>query len=212
MNAVILYEESLYTDDKNAAKKAFKLAPHLEQISLHYAGILQKEREYRDAKKVIMQTFEVAPTRKLFAQYVNCGEQLSIKDKMQSAEKLTYVAPESWIAYFGLAEIEVQEKMYLNAFQNLLVAYSKEQYDFIAELLTDVAEKLKEPKPLSAKEILSRTLDSKSVNFVWQCSVCGREESEWKSICDYCNHVATFNYVEREETKKIQLESKPDFL
>ncbi|MCR5224895.1 MAG: hypothetical protein K6C34_02325 [Alphaproteobacteria bacterium] len=212
VQAVILYEKSLLFDDKDLAKQAFKLAPQLETLSLHYANALLKEREYRDAQKVIARTFEIAPSQKLFQKYIECGEQLSIKDKMKLAEKLTCVAPESWIAYFGLAEMEVQEKMYQAAFQNLLVAYSKEQYDFIAKLLVDVAEKLEEPKPLSAQEVLSRSLDVKHVVFVWKCSVCGQEESCWKTVCDCCNHVATFQFVEHEGTQKIQLEAPSEFL
>ncbi len=212
MNAIIAHEKSLLSDDRDLAKRAFKLAPQLEMLSLHYAEMLLREREYRDARKVIARTFEIAPTQKLFQKYITCGEHLSIEDKMELAEKLTYVAPESWIAYFGLAEMEVQEKMYQEAFQNLLVAYSKNQYDFIAKLLVDVAEKLDEPKPLSAVEVLSRNLDMTHVRFAWQCSVCGNEAHSWRSVCECCNHVGTFAFIETEDTQKNQLEDTSEFL
>ena len=212
MKAIIAYEKSLLSDDRDLAKRAFKLAPQLEAVSLHYADMLIREREYRDARKVIAKTFEIAPTQKLFQKYITCGDHLSITDKMKLAEKLTYVAPESWIAYFGLAEMEAQEKMYHAAFQNLLVAYSKEQYDFIAKLLVNVAERLEEPKPLSAVEVLSHTLEVTHVKFVWQCSACGNEVPSWRSVCECCNHVDTFAFIETEDSRKNQLEVTAEFL
>ena len=70
VQAVILYEKSLLFDDKDLAKQAFKLAPQLETLSLHYANALLKEREYRDAQKVIARIFEIAPSQKLFQKYL----------------------------------------------------------------------------------------------------------------------------------------------
>jgi uncharacterized membrane-anchored protein len=189
MEAVICSEEGMIAGDMDMVARAFRLAPQLHRNAIYYAESLMKKKEYRKARKVLRKSFEKQQLSEIFDKYISCGNAVSTMDKIKSARKLVDEAPESWVCYYGIAQLALQEDMLLLAFENLRMAYEKAQYDFIADQLMKVAGRLDEPKPLSAINILSNPLKSSPTTFVWKCTGCGSEENEWVPVCNHCNRV-----------------------
>jgi HemY protein len=194
IEAIIHSEEGIFTKNIDLVKKAYKLAPELTDNAIFYAEWLLKDKEYRSARKVLQKTFKSFPNQEVFDRYVSCGEDFSDVDKVKLGKKLADEAPESWVGYFGLAKLLMRVDMLQSAFQNLLMAYNREQYDFIAGELTRVAGMLSDPKPAAAAEILLIPPKSKRVIFLWRCSECGTEEMHWVAICRHCNGIADYHW------------------
>jgi uncharacterized membrane-anchored protein len=192
IEAIICFEEGFFTKNIGLIKKAFMLAPELTDNAIFYAECLMKDKEYRNARKVLLKTFKIFPTQDVFDRYVSCGEDTSDLDRIKLGKKLVNEASESWVGYFGLAKLLMEADMRQPAFQNLLMAYDREQYDFIASELRKVAGMLSDPKPTAAAEILLKPLKSKRVAFLWRCAECGAEEGRWTAICGCCNGIGDY--------------------
>lgn len=208
IESIICYEESLSTNDMDLAKKAFRLAPYLETIALHYANILIKSGENRLAKKVIKRAFLHIQTQKLFQTYISCAD--SLDEKIKSAYRLIDASADSWIPYFGLAQLQIQKDEYDDAFHNLLVAYEKANYDFIAELLKETAKKINDPQ--SQTLLMLNDLKCKHACFCWSCSNCKHTKSHWSSICDCCNYTGTYGLTTQEGNGSVIEEKSVDLI
>lgn len=204
IESIICFEESKLTNDIELVKKAFKLAPYLEDVALHYANALMKDKEYRVAKKVIRQAFSYTQTQRLFQAYVSCAE--SIDEKIKLAHKLIDAVSKSWVPYFELAQLEIQKGEYDNAFHNLLIAYDKAQYDFIANELINTAKKINDPE--SQTVLMLNSLKFKHVRFRWECSNCKNKDDHWKTVCNRCNYTGTYEPVEEENCGNV-IDEKP---
>ncbi|MDR2765873.1 MAG: hypothetical protein LBB63_00190 [Holosporaceae bacterium] len=194
MEAVICSEEGAATGDIDLVRRAFRLAPQLSRNAIFYSALLMKEREYRKARKILRKSFGKQPLPEVFDRCLSGGN-TTAADRMKLAGKLVSEAPESWVGYYGMAKLAIQEDMLPLAFKNLQTAYGKEQYDFIAHELTKVAGRLEEPKPPTAAAILANPPKSRAVTFVWKCADCGAEEKEWVPVCDHCNRIAEHRWT-----------------
>jgi tetratricopeptide (TPR) repeat protein len=198
IEAIIYSEEGIQNQNPDLTKRAFKLAPELSDNAIVYAEHLINKSEYRSARDVLRKSFVAAPNREVFNKYISVGKDLSHLDQIKLASNLISDVPWSWIGYYELAKLFLQEGMIQSAFQNLLVAYEKEPFDFIGNELTKVAENLEDPKPAQAIEILSQPLKLKRVNFIWKCAHCGSEEPHWESVCKFCNRIAEYERIQKE--------------
>lgn len=190
--AVFLYEKSLLTSDESLAKKAFNLQPDLTMCAMHYANLLRQQNEYRAAKKVLCKSFERNPAQNLFQAYSNCGDSLSIMDRLKLGEKIATYAPDSWIPQYELGKIAFEAEMYPTALQYFETAYERCHYDFIARKILLTSHQLDEAPPIMNESIV--------VNFVWQCSHCGAVASDWLSVCPRCYGIGTYLLTAQEQT------------
>lgn len=197
VEAIIYSEEGIANKNIDLLKKAFKLAPELTETAIQYADILCANGEYKDARKILLKSFQHQPTLELYDKYISCGKLLDISDRLKLAEKIMEEAPDSWIVYFEFAKITMQNGMIQIAFRHFLKAYNKEKYDFIAEQLAAAAKMLDDPKPQAAIDVLSNPLLSKQVDFIWRCKECGNEEKQWIAICNHCNRIGEYFFTER---------------
>jgi thioredoxin-like negative regulator of GroEL len=197
VEAVIYSEEGIAHKNIDLLEKAFKIEPGLTENAIHYADYLSKKGEYRNAQKVLLQSFKCTQIYDVYERYINCGENISNSDRFKFAEKIMNEAPDSWIVYFEFAKIALQNGMILMAFQNFFKAYQKEHYDFIVERLVETAKMLDEPKPQSAVDVLSTPLASKHVQFIWKCRHCGNEEKRWIPVCNHCGRIGEYVNEER---------------
>jgi len=195
IEAVIYSEEGIEKKDPELLERAFELAPELSRNAINYAEFLAENEEYKNARRVLRKSFMNCPNQKVFDKYISIDGNLSNFDKIKLAKKIIDCASESWIGYFELSKMLIQEGMMIQAFYNLLIAYEKGQYDFIANALTKIADQLNDPKPVEAQRIIANPLKSKHVRFVWKCSHCGTEESDWMPVCKYCNRIAGFKEI-----------------
>ncbi|MDR3155590.1 MAG: hypothetical protein LBT90_00615 [Holosporaceae bacterium] len=198
--AVINYEEGIDTGNPSFLHKAFDLNPALSNNALCLADHLMANGEYREARHVLIKSFHHSPHSEIFDKYISCGEDLSSMDSMNFAKKIIKKAPGSWMGYYGLANLALAEKMFPLAFQNFLLAYHREPYDFIVEKLKEAAALVKDPKPPAMQEMLSSPLSPKHVDFVWKCGYCGNQEKIWMPVCNNCDAVAEFAYGEEEKS------------
>ncbi len=197
VEAIIYSEEGIANKNIDLLKKALKLAPELAETAIQYADILCVNGEYKDARKILLKSFQHQPTLELYDKYISCGELLDISDRLKLAEKIMEEAPDSWIVYFEFAKIAMQKGMMQIAFHHFLKAYNKEKYDFIAEKLVTSANLLDDPKPQAAIDILSNPLSTKHIDFIWRCKECGNEEKQWIAVCNHCNRIGEYFFMER---------------
>ncbi|GHT93576.1 hypothetical protein FACS1894122_08990 [Alphaproteobacteria bacterium] len=196
VEALVCSEEGMHTNDISLVVDAYELAPELIENSIYYVDFLIKEKRYKDARKALLKAYEKNPTMELFCRYISCEQDASNLDKIGFAEKAVDLSPLSWIGYYGLGEIAMHEGLYKIAFENLLLAYGKKHYNFIADKLVKSASSMTE-KPQSAIDILSSTLETENVEFVWKCKNCGSEDAKWISICPHCDRIAEYEPFER---------------
>lgn len=187
IEAIILAEEGVATADVNLFKRAFKLAPELSDNAMRYAEALVEDGEYKNAQKVLIESFSVANIRELYDRYICCGKNLSKTDELKLAEKIMNKIPDSWLVHFRFAEIALKNNMKRLAFKHFLSAYEKAPYDFIARKLEETSAILGE----SANPLFSKT-----VRFVWKCCHCGHEISKWRAVCDHCDWIGEYEYRE----------------
>ncbi|GHU19081.1 hypothetical protein FACS189472_08360 [Alphaproteobacteria bacterium] len=196
VEALVYSEEGMHTNDISLVHDAYDLAPELMDNSVRYADFLIKEKRYKEARKTLLRTYGKNPTMELFCRYLSCEQDASNLDKIRFAEKAIDISPSSWIAYYGLGEAAMHEGLHKIAFDNLLLAYERKHYNFIADKLVKSASSL-DPKPQSALDILSGTLETENVEFVWKCRHCGNENAQWISICPHCDRIAEYEPFER---------------
>ncbi|GHU14146.1 hypothetical protein FACS189449_10420 [Alphaproteobacteria bacterium] len=197
VEALIYSEEGMHRDNMALVSEACDLAAELTKNSVYYADYLIKDKKYKDARRVLLNAYEKNPTMELFCRYISCEHDVSNLDKIRFAEKAIDVSPALWIGYYGLGEIAMREDLDKIAFDNLLQAYEKKHYDFIAKKLVKAASSLQDPKPQAALDILSGTLETENVEFVWKCKNCGSENAKWFSICPHCDRIAEYEPFER---------------
>jgi uncharacterized protein HemY len=199
VEALVYSEEGIHTQKINLVHDAYNLAPELIENSIYYADFLIKNEEYKDARKILLRSYEKRPTMELFCKYISCDPRASNLDKIKFAEKAIDAVSTSWIGYYGLGEIAMQEGLSRIAFDNFEKAYEKKHYDFIAEKIMKSAELLQDPKPPLAMELLSGDahLETESVEFVWKCQNCGAESPRWIANCPNCNRIAEYEPFER---------------
>ncbi len=195
VEAIIYFNEGVNAQDIDSMKKAFKLAPELTENAIRYADVLISEEKYKDARKVLIKSFVSLPTFELYEKYISLGRNLSEKTKF--AEKIMKEESDSWIVYFGLAKLAMENGFIQLAFQNFLKAYNKKQYNFVAEGLLESVKMLPDPKPKEAIDISESALASNRVEFLWRCENCGIEEKNWTDICKHCNRVGECAPLER---------------
>ncbi len=188
VEAVIYFEKWKRSLELSDLKKAHKLAPQIPDIAIIYADELQKSDEIRSAEKALLRNFELFPSIKVFEKYVMLGD-----DKVKRGEKLLKVALQSWVPYYCLAKICVEEEMIALASNYISQAYDLDHYSFIA----DEFAKINALQNNNAS--LIGVTESKNVKFFWRCSKCGDRSEKWKSGCSCCMSVATYSYVEELE-------------
>lgn len=195
IEAVIYAEEAFYRGKIELSKRAYKLAPSLIKNSLYYADYLISRGELKEARKVLKNTFESAPHQEIFQKFVYSDMSNDNFDRIKLAEKLIEANSNSWIGYYGLAKLLLKEDMLQAAFNNLMIAYEKTNFDFVLNELLNVAHAFSDPKPEVVRLMLSKTNYSKHVEFLWKCKNCSNIEQEWTPICDYCKAIATYEYA-----------------
>ncbi|MBR1733891.1 MAG: hypothetical protein IJ730_00325 [Alphaproteobacteria bacterium] len=193
VRAIIYAEKGKATNSPNLLKRAFKLAPELSENALLYADYLIRNKEYRSARRVLIEAFEHVQIRELHSKYILCGKNLSDSDILKLAEDFIEDVPNSWLAHYEFAKIALRNDLIKLAFKHFLIAYEKEQYDFIATKLEEVAQKL------GTEVAIPKNLVSKPVRFLWKCKHCGNESSEWIPICDHCDWIGEYVYEETYE-------------
>lgn len=199
VEALVYSEEGIHSHNINLVYEAYNLAPELTENSIYYADFLIKEEEYKNAKKVLLHSYQKRPTMELFCKYISCDPQISNLDKIKLAEKAINAVPDSWIGYYGLGEIALQEDLRRVAFDNFAKAYEKKHYDFIAEKVMKSATLQQDPKTPFAMDLLAGNilLETESVEFGWKCQNCGAESIRWTSICRHCDRIAEYEPFER---------------
>jgi uncharacterized protein HemY len=199
VEALIYSEEGMHTHNINFVYEAYNLAPELTENSIYYADFLIKEEKYKDARKVLLHSYQKRPIMELFCKYISCDPQVSNLDKLKLAEKAIEFVPDSWIGYYGMGEIAIQEDLGRVAFDNFVKAYEKKHYDFIAEKVMKSAALQQDPKSSFAMDLLAGNipLETESVEFVWKCQNCGAESIRWTSICLHCDRIAEYEPFER---------------
>ncbi|MDR1334927.1 MAG: hypothetical protein LBJ19_01470 [Holosporaceae bacterium] len=201
ISAVVNHEEGVYANNPILLQKAFDQDPGLTRNAILLANHLMADSEYSEARCVLSKSFLQSPHPEVFDKYVSCGKNLSPLESMNLAGKMIKRAPDSWISYYGLANLALEGKMFSLAFQNFLLAYRLESYDFIAEKLKETTALLKDlSESLTMQEILPTLLPQKHVDFVWKCKCCGNQEMEWMPVCDICDAIGEFYYGEQEKS------------
>ncbi len=188
IEAVVYFEKWRQNSDLSDLKKAHKLAPKIPDIAIAYADELLKNDEKRSARKTLMRNFELSPSIEIFDKYVALDE-----DKIRRGEKLLNAAPQSWVPYYCLAKICVEEEMPTLAFEYISRAYELAHYSFIADELAKIN------ALQNNGEALMDLSEAKPVRFFWRCSKCGDHSVKWRSVCPCCMSVATYSYVEEFE-------------
>lgn len=214
VNAIICAEEGAETNNSNFLKTAFKMAPELTTNALLYAEYLEKNGEYRQARKVLLESFKRVHTPELYYRYTSCGNDLSDADILKFARKIAESVPESWLVHFELAKKAQENGISAVAFQNFLKAYEIKPYNFIEARLKEAA-KIVESVNDKAKEIIEKSdisIESKalivplsnlnsfsgSIQFLWRCQHCGHESKQWVPVCDECGWIGEYRYEEKE--------------
>lgn len=189
--------------DEDSIKRAFKLAPELWENALNYAKHLSQKHEYRKARDVLLTSFKLNNIKILYDAYISCGNNSDV-EKLKSAEKVVDSVDESWIPYFGLADLAFKMGMYQVAFANFKKAYLLEQFSFIAEMLIKSAKKLEESGLEVDEEFLNNPMKSKKVEFVWKCDHCGYEDADYDYICKNCSRIAEYKMIYKiSESSKV---------
>lgn len=188
IEAVVYFEKWKKSSDLSDLKKAHKLAPKISDIAVTYAEELLKNDEKRSARKALMRNFELSPSIEIFNKYVSLDE-----DKIKRGEKLLNAAPQSWVPYYCLAKICVEEEMPALAFEYISRAYDLAHYNFIADELARIN------ALQNNGENLMDLSEAKPVRFFWRCSKCGDHSVKWRSVCPCCMSVATYSCVEEFE-------------
>ena len=188
IEAVVYFERWKQNSDLSDLKKAHKLAPQIPDIAVAYADELLKNDERRSARKVLMRTFERSPSIEIFNKYVALGE-----DKIKEGEKLLRAAPQSWVPFYCLAKICVEEEMSTLAFEYISRAYELARYSFIADELAKIN------SLQNSGETLIDLSEAKPVKFFWRCTKCGEHSVKWRSVCPCCISVAAYSHVEEPE-------------
>lgn len=188
IEAVVYFEKWKKSSDLSDLKKAHKLAPKISDIAVAYAEELLKNDEKRSARKALMRNFELSPSIEIFNKYVSLDE-----DKIKRGEKLLNAAPQSWVPYYCLAKICVEEEMPTLAFEYISRAYDLAHYNFIADELARIN------ALQNNGENLMDLSEAKPVRFFWRCSKCGDHSVKWRSVCPCCMSVATYSCVEEFE-------------
>lgn len=188
IEAVVYFEKWKKSSDLSDLKKAHKLAPKISDIAVAYAEELLKNDEKRSARKALMRNFELSPSIEIFNKYVSLDE-----DKIKRGEKLLNAAPQSWVPYYCLAKICVEEEMPALAFEYISRAYDLAHYNFIADELARIN------ALQNNGENLMDLSEAKPVRFFWRCSKCGDHSVKWRSVCPCCMSVATYSCVEEFE-------------
>lgn len=188
IEAVVYFEKWKQSSELSDLKKAHKLAPQISDISIAYADELLKSDEKRLARKVLMRNFELSPSIEIFNKCVMLDE-----EKIRRGEKLLKAAPQSWVPYFCLAKICVEEEMPALAFEHISRAYELAHYRLIADELVKIN------ALQNNGESLMDLSEARAVRFFWRCSKCGDHSEKWRSVCPCCMSVATYSYVEEPE-------------
>lgn len=196
--AIVYSEKGRALHEDALLKKAFKLAPELSENAIYYANCLIQDREYRAARKVLMQAFKRVHSQQLYEKYISCGKNLSDSDVLKLAEKIMDEVPDSWLTHFEFANLALKNDMKQLAFQHFLIAYEKEQYDFTAEKLEGVA------NTIGTTASLPNLLNSKSVRFIWKCHHCGSESDAWMPVCAHCDWIGEYVYEENSAIDSAQ--------
>ncbi len=195
--AIVYSEKGRVLHDADLLKKAFKLAPELSENALHYADCLISDKEYRSARKVLMQAFKCVHLHKLYEKYISCGKNLSNSDILKLAEKIMDEVPNSWLTHFEFANLALKNDMQQLAFQHLLIAYEKEQYNFIADKIEEIVRNIgNTPQNIVNISSLPELINAKPVRFVWKCRHCGSESDVWMPICAHCDWIGEYVYEE----------------
>ena len=188
IEAVIYFEKWKQSSDLSDLKRAHKLAPQISDIAVVYADELLKRDEKRSAEKSLIGSFEQSPSVEIFKKYIALGE-----DKIKRGEKLLNAVPQSWVPYYYLAKICVEEEMLALASDYISHAYELAHYSFIADELVKIN------ALQNSSETLMDLSEAKSVKFLWRCEKCGARSGKWVSVCPRCIAVATYSYVEELE-------------
>lgn len=196
--AIFFAELGKFTQDAEQYAKAFKLCPQISPIAVEYANLLKNEKEYRHARKILGKSFEICPTLDLFDAYTNCGEDLTSSDRLDFAQKLLKIAPNSWIVHYGIGNLARQNDMPLVALKHFSAAYSLCSYAHIFAAAKEIAENFPDPKPEEAAEFSDKPNPGKSVCFCWRCSECNHDTSSWLAVCPYCFFLGTYEFIAKE--------------
>lgn len=188
IEAVIYFEKWKQSAELSDLKQAHNLAPQISDIAVAYADELLKCDEKRSAEKALLRSFEQSPSVEILKKYISLGE-----DKVKRGEKLLDIAPQSWIPYYYLAKICVEEDMSALASDYISRAYDLAHYDFIAD------EWGKINALQNNGETLMNLSEVRSVKFFWRCEKCGDHSLKWRSVCPRCMSIATYSHTEGTE-------------
>lgn len=197
-----IYNFCLASDEMNChdrlslLENAFEYAPEITDIAIAYSDELLEHSSPSKARKVLLESWKLCPSKSIFDRYIYINKETDLDNVFDNADKLIATNNTSWIGYFNLGKLLFENEKYEDAFYNLLTAYGKIHSKEVVNVLIECANKLHDPKPISAREILDGNVLCEDFHFAFVCDTCGCISHKWIPICDKCQSIDSYRYKE----------------
>jgi HemY protein len=165
------------------AREAHAEAPELIAAAVLLADLLSDEQKFRQASKVIEQTWAQKPHPDLASAFLRAGRDENKIAAYQRMEKLIKAAPNSLESHVAAARAALDAELTGEARRHLEDAQRIEMTHRIARLFVELEEKDKHAE--AAQEWLRKAADA-AADEAWQCGRCGHVPEAWSPVCPHC--------------------------
>jgi len=165
------------------ARRAHELDPGLTPAAVMVAQLQTAKGNRRRARKVLEDSWAVAPHRDLAAQYLEISGETDSLKRIAVLEKLAARNGDAFEARLAMAEAMLDAALWGEARKRLQALVNEEPSARLYALMARLEEG--EGKPDAVRGWLDKAA-STGAGAGWICGECGARAAQWTAVCGHC--------------------------